>query len=84
MTSAKDSHRSLTLRDVSEASGVSEMTVSRVLRNRGDVSAETRDRVLAAAKRLGYVQNRIAGALMREARGSRATAPRRRRGPPAR
>ncbi|MFZ5709968.1 MAG: LacI family DNA-binding transcriptional regulator [Pseudomonadota bacterium] len=63
MTSAKDSHRSLTLRDVSEASGVSEMTVSRVLRNRGDVSAETRDRVLAAAKRLGYVQNRIAGAL---------------------
>jgi LacI family gluconate utilization system Gnt-I transcriptional repressor len=55
--------RALTLRDVSEASGVSEMTVSRVLRNRGDVSAETRDRVLAAAKRLGYVQNRIAGAL---------------------
>lgn len=55
--------RPLTLRDVSEASGVSEMTVSRVLRNRGDVSAATRDRVLAAAKRLGYVPNKIAGAL---------------------
>jgi len=55
--------RPLTLRDVSEASGVSEMTVSRVLRNRGDVSAATRKKVLAAAKMLGYVPNKIAGAL---------------------
>lgn len=55
--------RPLTLRDVSEASGVSEMTVSRVLRNRGDVSDATRTRVLAAAKELGYVPNKIAGAL---------------------
>lgn len=55
--------RPLTLRDVSEASGVSEMTVSRVLRNRGDVSKATREKVLAAAKRLGYVPNKIAGAL---------------------
>jgi len=55
--------RTLTLRDVSEASGVSEMTVSRVLRNRGDVSATTRERVLAAARALGYVPNKIAGGL---------------------
>jgi LacI family gluconate utilization system Gnt-I transcriptional repressor len=55
--------RLLTLRDVSEASGVSEMTVSRVLRNRGDVSDATRERVLEAARRLGYVPNKIAGAL---------------------
>ncbi|WP_126975164.1 LacI family DNA-binding transcriptional regulator [Frigidibacter oleivorans] len=55
--------RPLTLRDVSEASGVSEMTVSRVLRNRGDVSVATREKVLAAAKGLGYVPNKIAGAL---------------------
>jgi len=55
--------RLLTLRDVSEASGVSEMTVSRVLRNRGDVSEATRERVLEAARRLGYVPNKIAGAL---------------------
>lgn len=60
---ATDEHRSLTLRDVSEASGVSEMTVSRVLRNRGDVSAATRQKVLKAAKELGYVPNKIAGAL---------------------
>ena len=56
-------NRPLTLRDVSEASGVSEMTVSRVLRNRGDVSAATREKVLATAKQLGYVPNKIAGAL---------------------
>lgn len=55
--------RPLTLRDVSEASGVSEMTVSRVLRNKGDVSAATRARVQEAAKRLGYVPNKIAGSL---------------------
>lgn len=55
--------RTLTLRDVSEASGVSEMTVSRVLRNRGDVSEATRAKVLEAAKTLGYVPNQIAGAL---------------------
>lgn len=55
--------RPLTLRDVSEASGVSEMTVSRVLRGRGDVSEATRERVLEAARRLGYVPNKIAGAL---------------------
>ena len=60
---ATEIRRPLTLRDVSEASGVSEMTVSRVLRNRGDVSATTRDRVLTAAKALGYVPNKIAGAL---------------------
>jgi LacI family gluconate utilization system Gnt-I transcriptional repressor len=58
-----DQTRALTLRDVSEASGVSEMTVSRVLRNRADVSPATRDKVLAAAKALGYVPNKIAGAL---------------------
>ncbi|MCP3972681.1 MAG: LacI family DNA-binding transcriptional regulator [Rhodobacteraceae bacterium] len=56
-------NRPLTLRDVSEASGVSEMTVSRVLRNRGDVSDATRAKVLQAAKDLGYVPNKIAGAL---------------------
>ena len=58
-----DLRRALTLRDVSEASGVSEMTVSRVLRNRGDVSDTTRERVLQAARSLGYVPNKIAGAL---------------------
>ena len=34
-----------------------------MLRNRGDVSAATRDKVLTAARELGYVPNKIAGAL---------------------
>lgn len=59
----QNNRRPLTLRDVSEASGVSEMTVSRVLRNKGDVSAATREKVQTAAKKLGYVPNKIAGAL---------------------
>ncbi len=59
----KPQTRPLTLKDVSIASGVSEMTVSRVLRNRGDVSDATREKVLKAAKSLGYVPNKIAGAL---------------------
>ena len=53
----------LTLRDVAEAARVSEMTVSRVLRNRGDVSQATRARVMESARSLGYVPNKIAGAL---------------------
>ncbi len=61
--SPDEARRPLTLRDVSEASGVSEMTVSRVLRNRGDVSQATRAKVLEAARSLGYVPNKIAGAL---------------------
>ena len=58
-----DIRRPLTLRDVSEACGVSEMTVSRVLRNRDDVSPATREKVLTAARELGYVPNKIAGGL---------------------
>ncbi len=63
MKSPADARNALTLRDVSDASGVSEMTVSRVLRNRGDVAAPTREKVLEAARALGYVPNKIAGAL---------------------
>lgn len=53
----------MTLRDVADAAAVSEMTVSRVLRNRGDVSDNTRKKVFEAARALGYVPNKIAGAL---------------------
>ncbi|RBI85916.1 LacI family transcriptional regulator [Rhodosalinus halophilus] len=59
----REDKRPLTLRDVSEASGVSEMTVSRVLRGRGEVSETTRERVMQAVRALGYVPNRIAGGL---------------------
>lgn len=52
-----------TLKDISELAGVSEMTASRVLRGKGEASAATRQRVLDAAKSVGYVPNRIAGSL---------------------
>ncbi len=58
-----DGKPQMTLRDVADAAGVSEMTVSRVLRARGDVSDRTRAKVFEAARRLGYVPNKIAGAL---------------------
>ena len=43
--------------------GVGESTVSRVLRKQGSFSPKTRDQVLAAVAKLGYVPNRIAGTL---------------------
>jgi len=55
--------RNPTLKDVAISVGVSEMTVSRALRGAADVSGGTRDKIMAAAARLGYVPNRIAGSL---------------------
>lgn len=46
--------RRATLTDVAAASGVSKSTVSKALNGRDDVSAETRERVLAAVTELGY------------------------------
>ena len=52
----------VSLAEVAAAAGVSRMTVSRVLRDAGGVSAETRERVLEVARRLGHVPDRIAAA----------------------
>lgn len=52
-----------TLKDVAKLARVSEMTASRVLRGIGEASEHTKERVLNAAKTVGYVPNRIAGAL---------------------
>ena len=52
--------RKPTLEEVAIAAGVSKMTASRALRGTGDVSRDTRERVLEAAKRLSYVGNRLA------------------------
>jgi len=59
----RDRQQPLTISDVAKASGVGESTVSRVLRGKGAVSDDARERVLSAVKRLGYVPNRIAGSL---------------------
>lgn len=52
-----------TLRQVATRAKVSEMTVSRVMRGVQAVAPATRDHVLSVAAELGYVPNRIAGAL---------------------
>ncbi len=52
-----------TITEVAREARVGESTVSRVVRGRGSVSESTRQRVLSAVERLGYVPNRIAGTL---------------------
>jgi LacI family gluconate utilization system Gnt-I transcriptional repressor len=51
------------LSDVAAAASVSPMTASRALRTPEKVALETRQRVEAAARSLGYVPNLVAGAL---------------------
>jgi LacI family transcriptional regulator len=56
----------VSLRDVAARSGVSFQTASKVLNGRaGVVSAQTRERILAAADELGYVPNALARGLVR-------------------
>lgn len=58
-------HRLVTVHDVAARSGVSIATVSRALREPHRVSEDTRDRVLAAVRDLGYRPNRAASSLRR-------------------
>jgi len=53
----------ITLQEVADRAGVSRMTVSKVLRGAGNISAETRQRVKQAADELGYLPNNLAGSL---------------------
>lgn len=53
----------VTLSEVARLAGVSSMTVSRVLHSHTNVSEQTRAKVQAAVAALGYVPNRLAGAL---------------------
>jgi LacI family transcriptional regulator len=53
----------VTIKDVAKTAGVSVKTVSRVLTGNGYASAATRAHVERAAKKLGYVPNRIASSL---------------------
>lgn len=54
---------SATLADVAREIQVSEITVSRVIRNKGAISDDMRKRVEAAIRKVGYVPNRLAGSL---------------------
>jgi LacI family transcriptional regulator len=53
------------LRDIATRAGVSVNTVSRALTGKPDVNAETRARVQALAKELGYTPNLLARSLLR-------------------
>ena len=52
------------MRDVALKAGVSFQTVGKVLNGKGTASPETRDRILEAAKGLGYVPNALARSLV--------------------
>lgn len=53
----------ITLADVAREAGVSSMTVSRVVNDKGDVSPATRQKVLGVIERLGYRPSGIARGL---------------------
>lgn len=53
----------VTLADIARELGVSKMTVSRAINNHPTIAAETRERVLAVARRLKYQPNQHARAL---------------------
>jgi len=52
-----------TIRDVARRARVSHQTVSRVINGQENVTAETRERVLAAVRELGYVPSAVARSL---------------------
>lgn len=53
----------ITINDVARAAGVSKGTVDRVLHNRGEVSARSRERILKVVEELGYRPNLYASIL---------------------
>jgi LacI family transcriptional regulator len=55
--------RRVTMAQVAEYAGVTKTTVSRVLNNKGEISNETREKVLKAVEKLGYRRSRIARSL---------------------
>lgn len=57
----KDQKSQPTMHDVARVAGVSQMTVSRVMRGSGYISKDVRQEVVRAAHDIGYVHNRLAG-----------------------
>ena len=57
------SGKRVTLQDVARATGYTANTVSRALKNKPDISAETSKRIQDAARRMGYVRNAMACSL---------------------
>lgn len=60
MTDKVSKSNKVSLSQVARAAGVSKMTASRVLRNEGGYSEQTRVKVMAQVDALGYLPNRLA------------------------
>lgn len=56
-------NRKTTLKDVAQATGYSINTISKALKDKGDIAKDTRAKIKATAKEMGYINNSIAGAL---------------------
>ncbi|MFI6096231.1 LacI family DNA-binding transcriptional regulator [Lentzea sp. NPDC051213] len=56
----------VTINDVARTAGVSRQTVSRALNDKGEIDATTKQRVLDAARELGYRPSRFARGLVRQ------------------
>lgn len=56
--------RRVTIKDVAREAGVSPQTVSRAINDKGEISSQTKTRILDIAKRLGYRPNSIARSLV--------------------
>ena len=55
--------RRVTIKDIAREAGVSAQTVSRAINNKGEILAQTRERILQVAERLGYRPNSVARSL---------------------
>ena len=53
----------VTLQDVAKATGYTPNTVSRALKNKSDISVQTREQIQKVAREMGYVRNYIASSL---------------------
>ncbi|MFD4562999.1 LacI family DNA-binding transcriptional regulator [Streptomyces sp. NPDC058467] len=58
--------RKVTIHDVARSAGVSRQTVSRALNDKDEIEASTKQRVLDAARELGYRPSRFARGLVRQ------------------
>ena len=53
----------VTLKDIANRTGYTINTVSRALKNKNDISLETRKRICQVADEMGYIRNSVAGSL---------------------
>ncbi|MFF1630903.1 LacI family DNA-binding transcriptional regulator, partial [Streptomyces sp. NPDC058272] len=66
VSSSGTESRKVTIHDVARSAGVSRQTVSRALNDKDEIEASTKQRVLDAARELGYRPSRFARGLVRQ------------------